>query len=687
MKSAQSINRYEYFKTVGGAIHGPGRVKHNLFHYAGNVRSLPQVMFKAVKSGYASGFIGLSAQMNYVLGKATRIIDPSGEVDGQRELDNDRTKAIASRWADSFEKSAKDGRHTIHLVASFPAGTNVGAVEYVIRDACEELLSQGRARFEYIAAVHNDTNNPHGHIIVNRRNAEGEWFYLARDHEFTYDRFKDSLVHHAAKYGVELNNSSRLSRGLADYAKDSRYSAMRGLEGTINDFGEAPFKYREKASKSFFISLDTQFGDRTIWGVGLAGVLSESGAQRGDSIRIKHQGKRSIIIPTDAGQSIKIHRNDWRIAFKGQEFGAFDNEQESKTRFGADMTVARRVEALAAESERYERFVQGLENDFPAMSTAFMASAAALRSGRSVSDFLDFVDRDLNWDVPTANAAIEADSDQYGALFERILADHDRERERMENAAAGIRPALEQRYFQDSDNLQRLVLGLTPDATNEMFAGSPYGDEYRQKIERRVLSSILQRLEANGIDGEEFSARMKVDSLPRGLERHWVKRDYCAIANHHELDLETQIDRKQAGEHTVQLYATILDELKRQDELMAKGQEFLEVLLSRSTLQEISIDESEIIVANMNAILDEDALERIHGADSSVFTEYGFEINRQQGLNVMKIYSEALLVQGFEVTAYRAAIKFEEDVLKSLAEPDQRKGEIRSEEDGESWSI
>lgn len=76
--SVFGTNRYEYFKNVDGLTYAPCFCRANAQRYACNVQRLPQVMFKLVKSGYCSGFIGLSAQLHYVLGKAERVIDPSG---------------------------------------------------------------------------------------------------------------------------------------------------------------------------------------------------------------------------------------------------------------------------------------------------------------------------------------------------------------------------------------------------------------------------------------------------------------------------------------------------------------------------------------------------------------------------------------------------------------------------------
>ncbi|KAB0566118.1 relaxase/mobilization nuclease domain-containing protein [Brucella pituitosa] len=695
MSAIQGINRYEYFKTIGGGAQSGGCYRRNVFHYMANIRSTPQVMFKTVKSGFASGFIGLSAQMNYVLGKATRIIDPSGEVDGQRELDTASTKDIASRWADGFEKTAKDGKHTMHMVASFPAGTNIGAVEYIIRDTCEELISQGRARFEYIAAVHNDTKNPHGHIIVNRRNAEGEWFYLARDHEFNYDRFKDSLVHHGAKYGIELNNSSRLSRGFSAYAKDSRNTAMRGIEGKMLDCGEAPFKGREKGSFSFFITLDTKFGERTVWGVGLSPVLAASRASRGDTIRIKHEGKRSVQVPTECGQTITVHRNDWRIGFNGKEYGDFDQSSETAGFSSEDSSkLGRRVILLSDEISKYENFAESTGEGFASMAVALRGAASALNQGKDVSCFRDYVDPG-QVEVPTTSEAIRSAFESYTDTVFSIAAKIEAKIEKLAHEKASERPSLEERSFKHYDQLHCMVQGVENGSLKEDSSGSIYSDAYRHKIASRTPVKILSTLADNGIDQDEFNARMKIETLPFGLEQHWVSRDRLAIAKHHGLDLETPSGSDDADERAAELQASLIEASDRHEKWMEDATGFLESLASVAG-KPLPDELSDKIVKGMNLILGEDSMDELHRANSGVFADRGFAIDEWQAFDVLVSYSEALRVQGYDTEPFNKAIDIEEQRLLKNEEIARLKEEEalteqaraeRSEDDGESWSL
>lgn len=694
MSAVQGINRYEYFKTIGGGAQSGGHYRRNVFHYMANIRSTPQVMFKTVKSGFASGFIGLSAQMNYVLGKARRIIDPSGEVDGQRELDTASTKDIASRWADGFEKTAKDGKHTMHLVASFPAGTPIGAVEYIIRDTCEELISQGRARFEYIAAVHNDTKNPHGHIIVNRRNAEGEWFYLARDHEFNYDRFKDSLVHHGAKYGVELNNSSRLSRGFSAYARDSRNPAMRGIEGEILECGQAPFKDREKGSLSYFIKLDTKFGERTVWGVGLASVLAASKASRGDTIRIKHEGKRSVQVPTESGQTITVHRNDWRIGFNGREFSAFDQSTETEDLSPGDSSkLERRVSLLSDEIRKYENFAESTGNGFASMAVALRGAAHSLHQDKDVSSFRDYVGSE-NVNVSTTHEAICSDFDSYSDKVFSIAAMIENKLKELANEKASERPSLEESSFKLYDQLHCMVHGLDSGSLKDHSSGSVYSDAYRRKIASRIPEKILSTLAANGIDQEEFLARMKIETQPFGLEQHWVSSDRLAIAKHHGLDLKTMSGSDDADKRAAELQASLIEASLRHEKWMEDATRFLESLASVAG-KPLPDELSDKIVKGMNLILGEDGMDELHRANSGVFADKGFAIDEWQAFDVLVTYSEALRVQGYDTELFNNAIDIEEQRLLMNEEADRLKVEARaeqvrverSEDDGQSWSL
>lgn len=681
--SVFGTNRYEYFKNVGGISHAPtfnrggSKTTSALSRYTRNVQRLPQVMFKAVKSGYCSGFIGLSAQLNYVLGKADRVIDPSGEFDGEDHVAPTDSQSLASRWADSWKKSAENGKHTLHMVASFPEGTPEGAVECIIRDTCEELLSQGRNRFEYVAAIHTDTDNPHGHIIVNRRNAEGEWFYLARDGEFHYDLFKDTLVKHAQTCGIELNNSSRLSRGLGDYALDSNpKEAMRGLEGTVLDFGSATYKHQEKGSDSFYVTLQTRFGERTIWGVGLASVLEDSGAQRGDRIRIRHEGKRSVQVPTRDGQTITTHRNDWRIDFAGEEYGSFDRETAPTPTENEQNAADNRRDLIVSEAGRYRRFADFCKGAHIALGVALSAASEALRNGHSVEDLNNFKEDIMSEDINLSEADIARDSD---ALFSSI--EHAREQlgavwEHLPNIPDAERPAVEERYFNAVGNMDRLLVGERRREFVEKAEGSVYSDEHRHKLARQMPARSLQRLEQYGISRDEFTARTNIEACSYALESHWIERDAIAVAVHWNLDMNTEAGRDEGYKLVGELYSDLIHDLGETETLIHEvgdieahyeddpaHVEILHEIRDLAKNDTLTFEESRTLIEGLNAVLGKDGMRDLQNANAEVFQKAGLEIDQREALSIAQSYCEAMSQHGYDMDASEQAIARESQLL------------------------
>ncbi|WP_161492452.1 relaxase/mobilization nuclease domain-containing protein [Brucella pituitosa] len=559
------VNRYEYFKNVGGLNLAPSFSRASLPRYTRNLQRLPQVVFRSVKNGYCSGVIGLSAQLNYVLGKAERIIDPSGNLEGACHVPAAECKRMASNWADNWKKISKDGNHTIHLIASFPHDTPLGAVECILHDTCEDLLSQGRNRFDYIAAIHSDTRHPHAHIIVNRRNAAGEWFYLARDGEFSYDLFKDTLVKYGQRYGVELNNSSRLSRGIGDYARDSNpQRAMRGLEGILLSHGPAFYKYHRGGSASYYVTLNTRFGERTIWGVGLATILERSGAVPGDRVRIRHEGKCPIVVETQDRQTIITHRNDWRIVVAGTEYSIVDREITKQERAAAN----RRRAAIVRASQFYHRFADACMGTQTPLALAFRGVGDALVEGYNIERVPSFIQKNTLGDAEIAHC-----SQMVMTSIAKARGQLDIVAQGLQNIPATRRPVIEQRYFDALANMDLLLNATRRSAFNDKAEGSVYADEYRHQVAIRIPARTIERLEQHGISNEEFRARAAISNCSHALEHHWVQRDIAAIGKHLGLDLSSEKCREIALRVTSQLYSAIIEDIGCKHDLnLASGQ-------------------------------------------------------------------------------------------------------------------
>ncbi|WP_298362639.1 relaxase/mobilization nuclease domain-containing protein [uncultured Litoreibacter sp.] len=189
-------------------------------------------VFKAIRGGGTNSKSELSNQLGYLTTKSTHIVDSSGFLDGKAKLEpkeiKDLTDRFAKRWSAGFKP--KLGQ-TTHMLMSFPIGTDGEDVRDIASDVAERFFQTEDVHFDYIIAVHEDRDHPHAHIVLNRRSQEGEFFYLARSHRFNYDDFRLAMVEEAEKYGVRLEATRRIDRGVVHYSPRTREVYAAKSEG------------------------------------------------------------------------------------------------------------------------------------------------------------------------------------------------------------------------------------------------------------------------------------------------------------------------------------------------------------------------------------------------------------------------------------------------------------------------
>lgn len=205
---------------VRGSMQGLGAKRQQMVRAARGGRS---AVFKAIRSGGTHTKGQLMNQLEYLTTKSSHIIDSRGVLDGKTRLSADEIKSVADRFTERWDKgfNPKMG-HTTHLLMSFPVGTRGADVRDIASDVAERFFATEDRNFDYLIAVHEDRAHPHAHVVLNRRSQEGEFFYLGRDHHFNYDDFRTAMVEEAEKYGVSLEATRRLDRGVVTYTPRTR---------------------------------------------------------------------------------------------------------------------------------------------------------------------------------------------------------------------------------------------------------------------------------------------------------------------------------------------------------------------------------------------------------------------------------------------------------------------------------
>jgi hypothetical protein len=94
----------------------------------------------------------------------------------------------------------------------------------------------------------------------------------------------------------------------------------RSYEGVLVEHGRAKYKDDPRAKLSYYVTLSTPKGDKTVWGVDLERAVLSSGLQVGESIRLAFSGSQDVTVETNildgdgnviGSQPITTPRNTW----------------------------------------------------------------------------------------------------------------------------------------------------------------------------------------------------------------------------------------------------------------------------------------------------------------------------------------------------------------------------------------
>ena len=180
-------------------------------------RGGPQSFVKVIRNGGTTNAKGMKAQMNYLTQRGDVELELSDLYFGAR-LEKEEWDELIESW-DVAGINKGDFDKTHHIVVSFPHHTDRDAAYRTGRAWAAEMFSSGNYGdvYDYYTAYHTDQQHPHMHIVVNRRGMEhGNWLSIHRDGAFNYNTFRDVQVQLAAEEGINLQATSRYSRGVSD---------------------------------------------------------------------------------------------------------------------------------------------------------------------------------------------------------------------------------------------------------------------------------------------------------------------------------------------------------------------------------------------------------------------------------------------------------------------------------------
>ena len=217
--------------TRSGAQGGEDRARGGRFAYRlsdsqriGNAIGAPQAMVKIVRKGGAASRSDLISQLSYLSREGELVLEEHDPADGGFPVDGrEDIRSVADAWAEGWDtaarhdgRSARAGAQTYHVVVSFPSGTEAGIARGAADLFAERFLTSGEFgdAWRHVRAWHTDTEHPHMHLVIDRRGVSGSMMQIHPAKDINPQRLRALQVETAAEYGILLNDTPRVSRGL-----------------------------------------------------------------------------------------------------------------------------------------------------------------------------------------------------------------------------------------------------------------------------------------------------------------------------------------------------------------------------------------------------------------------------------------------------------------------------------------
>ena len=178
-------------------------------------KNLPQAVLKV--SSYSHGTSRVKAHASYISRKGKlEVEDPQGD----KLLGLEDVNQRIEQWEYDFD-TRKNSRDTVNIVLSAPKGSDVEAVKKSVRQFAKNEFGEIN---DYLFAIHNDTDHPHGHLIVKMRGYDGEKLNPGKK---DLKAWRESFAESLRENGIEVDATPRHARGVG---KRGRKQSIRHIE-------------------------------------------------------------------------------------------------------------------------------------------------------------------------------------------------------------------------------------------------------------------------------------------------------------------------------------------------------------------------------------------------------------------------------------------------------------------------
>ncbi|HDX6240638.1 TPA: relaxase/mobilization nuclease domain-containing protein [Campylobacter fetus subsp. venerealis] len=189
-----------------------------------------------------------------------------------------------------FTNAKKPKRETLNFV--FSMKDHLQAPANKIQEAAVKVLKEKFSDNYFLAAIHNDTDNPHCHICLKITDAHGK----------RINPKKSDLDELRKNFALELNRMNidaiATIRKKVKIDKDGKVidePEIKSHHYEVTGFGEAPYKFNADNDQSYYVNYKTPTGKIvTIWSKDLKKVVEDNQINVGEYCRFAITGEQEM---------------------------------------------------------------------------------------------------------------------------------------------------------------------------------------------------------------------------------------------------------------------------------------------------------------------------------------------------------------------------------------------------------
>lgn len=152
--------------------------------------------------------------------------------------------------------------------------------------------------------------------------------FIPKEHDLIeLESRRERLMRNSIEQGTSMTstvnkNTYDLSNSAKKKNQEHSKIELKNYEGCVIKHGAAPYENNHNNKESYFVCLQTNRGEKTIWGVDLKRAIEESRVTSGDAVKLSYLGNHPVIVKVversvdgkiTGEREINTHRNTWSV--------------------------------------------------------------------------------------------------------------------------------------------------------------------------------------------------------------------------------------------------------------------------------------------------------------------------------------------------------------------------------------